>query len=65
MAAAWGTFALFTILVAYGQAVTGTGPVLWRTVLLGPLLYGPIGTLLTPVVFVLAARFDLTAGRAH
>ena len=65
MAAAWGAFALFMMLVAYGQAVTGTGPVLWRTVLLGPLLYGLIGTLLTPVVFVLAARFDLTAGRAR
>jgi two-component system LytT family sensor kinase len=65
MVAAWGVFAFFMMLVVYGQAITGSGPVLWRTLLLGPLLYGLIGALLTPVVFVLAARFDLTAGRAR
>jgi two-component system LytT family sensor kinase len=63
IAAAWGVFAFFMILVVYGQAVTGVGPVHWRTLLLGPLLYGLVGTLLTPVIFVLATRFDLTAGR--
>lgn len=65
MVVAWGVFAFFMMLVVYGQAVTGTGPVVWRTLLLGPLLYGLIGALLTPVVFVLAVRFDLTAGRAR
>ena len=65
IAQAWALFALFMVLVIYGQAVTSPVPLHWRTLLLGPLVYGVIGTLLTPVVFVLAARFDLTAGRAR
>lgn len=65
VAAAWGMFALFMGLVVCGQAAIGAGPVHWRTLLLGPLLYSLIGALLTPVVFMLAARFDLTKGRAR
>ncbi len=65
IAAAWGVFALFMVLVAYGQAVTGVAPLTWHTLLLSPLIYALIGTLLTPVVFVLATRFSLTAGRAY
>jgi two-component system LytT family sensor kinase len=48
--------------VVYAQALSGAGPVPWRTVVLAPLLYGLIWLLLTPVVFWLAASFDLTAG---
>ncbi|TGD79899.1 sensor histidine kinase [Hymenobacter wooponensis] len=63
IALAWGLFTLFMIVVVYAQALTGAGPVHWRTAVLAPLVYGLIWTLLTPVVFWLAARFDLTAGR--
>jgi two-component system LytT family sensor kinase len=48
--------------VVYAQALSGAGPVPWRTVILGPLVYELIWLLLTPVVFWLAASFDLTAG---
>ena len=65
VALAWGVFTLFMLVLGYGQALTGATPLHWRTLLLGPLIYGLIGTLLTPVVFRLATRFDLTAGRAH
>ena len=65
VAAAWGVFAVFVGLVVCGQAAAEAGPVHWRTLLLGPLLYSLTGALLTPVVFVLAARFDLTKGRAR
>jgi two-component system LytT family sensor kinase len=65
VALAWGLFTLFMVVLVYGQAITGATPWHWRTLLLGPLIYGLIGTLLTPLVFVLAARFNLTAGRAH
>lgn len=65
IATAWGLFALFMILLVYGQAASSAAPLHWRTLLLGPLIYGLIGTLLTPVVFMLAARFDLTAGRSR
>jgi two-component system LytT family sensor kinase len=65
VALAWGVFTLFMMVLAYGQALTGATPLHWRTLLLGPFIYGLIGTLLTPVVFRLATRFNLTAGRAH
>jgi len=48
-----------------GQALTGATPLHWRTLLLGSLLYGLIGLLLTPIVFRLATRFPLTASRAR
>ncbi|MBO3271569.1 sensor histidine kinase [Hymenobacter defluvii] len=63
VALAWGVFTLFMILLVYGQALTSGLSVHWRTAVLGPLVYGIIGTLLTPVVFELATRFNLTAGR--
>jgi two-component system LytT family sensor kinase len=65
VALAWGLFTLFMVVLVYGQAITGATPWHWRTLLLGPLIYGLIGTLLTPLVFMLAARFNLTASRAH
>ena len=65
IAAAWGLFTLFMLVLAYAQALTGVTPLVWRTLLLAPLIYGLIGTLLTPLVFRLAARFDLTAGRSR
>lgn len=65
VALAWGMFTLLMVVLVYGQAITGATPWHWRTLLLGPLIYGLIGTLLTPVVFVLAARFNLTARRSR
>ncbi|RZK99456.1 MAG: hypothetical protein EOO62_24805, partial [Hymenobacter sp.] len=65
VALAWGVFTVFMMVLDYGQAITGATPLHWRTVLLGPLIYGLLGTLLTPVVFQLATRFNLTAGRAR
>lgn len=62
IALAWGLFTLFMMGVVYAQALSGAGPVHWRTAILGPLVYGLIWLLLTPVVFWLAASFDLTAG---
>jgi len=65
VALAWGVFTLFMMLLVYGQALTSGTTVHWRTAVLGPLVYGLIGTLLTPLVFELATRFNLTAGRAR
>ena len=65
VALAWGGFSLFMMLLLTGQALTGATPLPWRTLLLGPLIYGLIGLLLTPIVFRLATRFPLTAGRAR
>jgi two-component system LytT family sensor kinase len=62
IALAWGLFSLFMMGVVYAQALSGAGPVPWRTVVLGPLVYGLIWLLFTPVVFWLAASFNLTAG---
>jgi len=59
---AWGLFSLFMMGVVCAQALSGAGPVPWRTVVLAPLVYGLIWLLLTPVVFWLAASFNLTAG---
>jgi signal transduction histidine kinase len=63
IALAWLLFALFMVGLMYGQAVAGGRVVHWRTVVLSPLLHSLLWALLTPVVFWLAARFDLTAGR--
>ena len=67
VALAWGVFALFMLVLVTGQALTGAEPLHWRPLVLGPLLYGLIGLLLTPLVFRLATRFNLTApaGRAR
>jgi signal transduction histidine kinase len=65
VALAWGMFTLFMMVLLTGQALTGATPLHWRTLLLSPLFYGAIGLLLTPIVFRLATRFNLTAGRAH
>ncbi|OUJ70474.1 sensor histidine kinase [Hymenobacter crusticola] len=65
VALAWGVFTLLMILLVYGQALTNGTPLHWRTLVLGPLIYGLIGTLLTPLVFELATRFNLTTSRAR
>ncbi|MBC6992215.1 sensor histidine kinase [Hymenobacter sp. BT491] len=63
VALAWALFTVFMVALVYAQALTSGTRVPWRTAVLGPLVYGGLWTLLTPVVFWLAARFDLTAGR--
>ncbi|UOQ76572.1 histidine kinase [Hymenobacter sp. 5516J-16] len=63
IALAWLLFALFMMGLVYGQAVSRGAAVHWRTVVLVPLLHSLLWALLTPVVFALASRFDLTAGR--
>ncbi|RAK62363.1 sensor histidine kinase [Hymenobacter edaphi] len=63
IALAWLLFALFMMGLVYGQAVSRGAAVHWRTVVLSPLLHSLLWALLTPVVFALASRFDLTAGR--
>jgi signal transduction histidine kinase len=65
IAAAWAFFTLFMLVLVYAQALIGAAPWHGRTLLLAPLIYGLTGTLLTPLVFLLAQRFDLTAGRAR
>ena len=65
IAAAWGFFTLFMLVLVYAQALVGTAPWHGRALLLAPLIYGLTGALLTPFVFWLAQRFDLTAGRAR
>ena len=65
IAAAWGFFTLFMLVLVYAQALVGTTPWHGRALLLAPLIYGLTGALLTPFVFWLAQRFDLTAGRAR
>ena len=63
LALAWALFILFMILLVYVQAMSSPQPVSWRAIVLGPLLNGVLWMLLTPLVFGLAARFDLTSGR--
>ncbi|WP_238388186.1 sensor histidine kinase [Hymenobacter sediminis] len=63
IALAWLLVALFMMGLLYGQALTRHDAVSWREVILSPLLNSALWALLTPVVFWLAARYDLTAGR--
>ena len=63
IALAWLLFALFMMGLIYGQTAAAGHAAPWRTVVLPPLLHSLLWALLTPVVFWLAARFDLTAGR--
>lgn len=65
VALAWGIFTLLMLVLVTGQALTGATPLHWRSLLLGPLVYGLIGMLLTPMVFRLATRFNLTAGQSR
>jgi signal transduction histidine kinase len=60
IALAWGLFALFMMGLLYGQALSRGTAVHWRQVVLSPLLHSLLWALLTPLVFWLAARFDLT-----
>ena len=63
VALAWGLFTVFMVLLVYVQAQASVHPVPWRLVVLGPLLDCVSWMVLTPVVFWLAAHFDLTTPR--
>lgn len=63
IALAWALFALFMMGLLYGQTLSRGAAVHWRQVILSPLLDSLLWALLTPVVFWLAARFDLTTAR--
>ncbi|WP_375434363.1 sensor histidine kinase [uncultured Hymenobacter sp.] len=63
IALAWGLFALFMMGLIYGQAISRGAAVHWREVVLIPLLHSFLWGLLTPLVFWLASRFDLTGGQ--
>ena len=60
VALAWGLFTVFMVLLVYVQTQASVHPLPWRTVVLGPLLDCVSWMVLTPVVFWLAAHFDLT-----
>jgi two-component system LytT family sensor kinase len=63
IALAWLLFSGFMVLLIFGQNLSAGTPTDWREALGGRLLHGLIWGLLTPVVFALAARFDLTERR--
>ncbi|GAC1603009.1 MAG: hypothetical protein NVS3B25_31470 [Hymenobacter sp.] len=63
IALAWLLFSGFMVLLIFGQNLSAGTPTDWREALGGRLLHGLIWGLLTPVVFALAARFNLTERR--
>ncbi len=63
IALAWLLFSGFMVLLIFGQNLSAGAPTDWGEALGGRLLHGLIWGLLTPVVFALAARFDLTERR--
>ncbi|HET9505618.1 MAG TPA: histidine kinase [Hymenobacter sp.] len=63
IALAWLLFSGFMVLLIFGQNLSAGTPTNWGEALGGRLLHGLIWGLLTPVVFALAARFDLTERR--
>jgi two-component system LytT family sensor kinase len=63
IAGAWGLFSAFMVLLIFGQNLTAGTPTNWGEALGGRLLHGLIWGLLTPVVFALATRFDLSERR--
>jgi len=63
IAVAWLLFSIFMVLLIFTQNLSTGAPTNWRDALGGRLLHGLIWGLLTPVVFRLAKRFDLTESR--
>ncbi|RZK22287.1 MAG: sensor histidine kinase [Hymenobacter sp.] len=63
VALAWGMFTAFMLLLVYVQASASVRPLPWRDVVLAPLLDCLLWMLFTPLIFWLAARFDLSTRR--
>ena len=63
IALAWLLFSGFMVLLIFVQNLSAGTPTDWREALGGRLLHGLIWGLLTPMVFALATRFDLTERR--
>jgi signal transduction histidine kinase len=63
IALAWLLFSGFMVLLVFAQNLSAGTPTHWGKTLGGRLLHGLLWGLLTPVVFVLATRFDLTEPR--
>jgi two-component system LytT family sensor kinase len=63
IALAWLLFSGFMVLLVFGQNISAGTPTNWGETLGGRLLHGLLWGLLTPVVFALATRFDLTERR--
>ena len=63
IALAWLLFSAFMVVLIFVQNLSAGTPTDWAEALGGRLLHGLIWALLTPVVFVLATRFDLTESR--
>ncbi|GAB3308675.1 MULTISPECIES: histidine kinase [Hymenobacter] len=63
IALAWLLFSGFMVLLIFVQNLSAGTPTDWREALGGRLLHGLIWGLLTPVVFALAARFNLLESR--
>jgi two-component system LytT family sensor kinase len=63
IALAWLLFSGFMVLLVFAQNLSAGTPTHWGETLGGRLLHGLLWGLLTPVVFALATRFDLTERR--
>ncbi|RZK29094.1 MAG: sensor histidine kinase [Hymenobacter sp.] len=63
VALAWGIFTVFMVLLVYVQTSANIRPLPWRAVVLAPLLDCVLWMLLTPLIFWLAAHFDLSNSR--
>jgi two-component system LytT family sensor kinase len=63
IALAWLLFSGFMVLLMFAQNISAGTPTHWGETLGGRLLHGLLWGLLTPVVFALAQRFDLTERR--
>lgn len=63
IALAWLLFSGFMVLLMFAQNLSAGTPTNWGETLGGRLLHGLLWGLLTPVVFALATRFDLTERR--
>lgn len=63
IALAWLLFSGFMVLLMFVQNLSAGTPTNWREALGGRLLHGLIWGLLTPLVFALATRFNLTDSR--
>ncbi|MVN77591.1 hypothetical protein GO988_14750 [Hymenobacter sp. HMF4947] len=63
IALAWLLFSGFMVLLMFGQNLSVGTPTHWGETLGGRLLHGLLWGLLTPLVFALATRFDLTERR--
>jgi signal transduction histidine kinase len=63
IALAWLLFSGFMVLLIFAQNLSAGTPTNWGETLGGRLLHGLLWGLLTPVVFALTTRFDLTEHR--